>query len=56
MIQVTNDLAELFLGLFMQVADCNSCSENGVVWVGDGHVGCRFCSLLSQTLAKSTVG
>ena len=23
----------------MKVGDCDACGEDGVVWVGDGHVG-----------------
>ena len=29
----------------MEVGDGNSCSEDGIVWVGDSHVCSSFCGL-----------
>ena len=39
MVQVGDDGRELLLRLLVEVGDCNSCSEDGIVGMGNSHVG-----------------
>lgn len=44
-VEVGDDSRELFLGLLVKIGHGNSRSEDGVVWVGCGHVGSGLGSL-----------
>lgn len=47
MIQVTNNLGELLLGLLVKVADSNASGEDSIVGVCDCHISGGFCCLLN---------
>lgn len=53
MIQITYDLGELLLGLFVQVAHGNTGSKNGIVGMGDGHVSGSFSCLFVYSIFLS---
>ena len=51
MVQVGNNCRELLLCLLVEVGDCNSCSEDGIVGMGNSHV-CSSLSSLEKRLAS----
>ena len=44
-IEVFDDGRELLLCLFVEIGDCDTSSEDGIIGVGDCHVCSSLCSL-----------
>jgi hypothetical protein len=44
-VEILDNRRELFLGLLVEVGNCNTSSEDGIVGVGDCHICSSFCGL-----------
>ena len=53
MVQVGNNCRELLLCLLVEVGDCNSCSEDGIVGMGNSHVRSSFGGLDHEVSERS---
>lgn len=48
MVEVGDDGGELLLCLLVEVGHCNTCSEDGIVGMGDSHVCCSLGGLAAM--------